>query len=57
MLNSEQRAKLEADRDAAVSAAMDLFDQGDVDGARQKLFDLGISFDRIGDYFAAWSAP
>jgi hypothetical protein len=57
MLNNEQRAKLEADRDAAVSTAMDLFEQGDVDGARQELFDIGISFDGIVDYFAAWSAP
>lgn len=57
MLTIEQRAKLEADRDAAVSAALALFEQGDVDGARQKLFDIGISFDGIADYFAAWSAP
>lgn len=57
MLNNEQRAKLVIDREAAVSAAMDLFDQGDVDGARQKLFDIGVSFDGIADYFAAWSAP
>lgn len=57
MLNNEQRAKLEADRNAAVSVAMNLFEQGDVDGARQTLFEIGITFDGIADYFAAWSAP
>lgn len=57
MLNNEQREKLVIDRETAVSAAMDLFEQGDVDGARQKLFDIGVSFDGIADYFAAWSAP
>jgi hypothetical protein len=57
MLTKEERTKLEADRDAAVSAALDLFDQGDAEGARLKLFDVGISFDGIAEYFAAWAAP
>lgn len=57
MLTREEREKLEADRDAAVTAAMNLFEQGDVEGARVRLYDLGISCDGIAEYLAAWAAP
>ena len=57
MLTKEEREKLKTDREAAVSVAMALFEQGDIEGARQRLFDLGISFDGTCDYFAMWSSP
>ncbi|MEO7495285.1 MAG: hypothetical protein ABIV04_10080 [Massilia sp.] len=57
MLTKEERQKLEADREWAVGVAMALFEQGDIDGARQRLFDIGISVDGIADYFAAWGSP
>lgn len=57
MLTRQEREKLESDREAAVSVAMALFDQGDVEGARQRLHDIGISFDGIAEYLAAWASP
>ena len=57
MLTKEERQKLEADREWAVGVAMALFEQGDIDGARQRLFDIGISVDGIADYFSAWGSP
>jgi hypothetical protein len=57
MLTKEEREKLKADREAAVSAAIDLFDNGDIEGARLVLFNLGVSGDGIAEYLATWAAP
>lgn len=57
MLTKEERQKLVSDREAAVSVAMALFDQGDIDGARQQLWNIGVTVDGIAEYFAAWASP
>lgn len=41
-------------RETTVSQAQAAFDDGDVETARQILFDGGISHDGICDYFTLW---
>lgn len=50
----ERLAVAEAKREATVSLALKLFNEGDEAGAEQVLFDGGISDDGIAAYFAMW---
>lgn len=53
----ERQKRLEAARKAtetAVSEALALFNAGDLEGARQRLFDAGISDDGIAAYLSMW---
>ena len=54
----EQRAmrsaRAESERLAVVRNAQVLFNDGDIAGARQVLFDGGISDDGVGEYLRLW---
>ena len=57
--SSEQRAmrsaRAESERLTVVRNAQVLFNDGDIAGARQALFDGGISDDGVGEYLRLWS--
>ena len=56
--SSEQRAmrsaRAESERLTVVRNAQVLFNDGDIAGARQVLFDGGISDDGVGEYLRLW---
>lgn len=52
-LRSERAAK---DNDRAVSEALALFEAGDEDASRQRLFDAGIQDEGIAFYLQSWKS-
>lgn len=49
-----RQAEMEATRDNAVTAALDLYNSGDHDGARDTLRSAGIDWDGVELYLSFW---
>lgn len=50
----KRRLDAKRSRDSIVRNALELFNQGDLEGARQVLFDGGITDDGIAEYLRLW---